>query len=56
MTNPTEGKKIYDAAWRRQLASAIVKGILNYQKLTAPPAVNSPAANTRGAAVTTRAR
>jgi len=36
MTNPTEGKKIYDAVWRRQLASAIVKGILNYQKLTAP--------------------
>jgi N-acetylmuramoyl-L-alanine amidase len=37
MTNPTEGKKIYDAAWRRQLAAAIVKGILNYQKLSAPP-------------------
>jgi N-acetylmuramoyl-L-alanine amidase len=36
MTNPAEGKKIYDAAWRRQMAAAIVKGILNYQKLTAP--------------------
>ena len=56
MTNPTEGKKIYDAAWRRQLAAAIVKGILNYQKLTAPPAASSPAANSRGAAVSTRAR
>jgi N-acetylmuramoyl-L-alanine amidase len=36
MTNPAESKKIYDAAWRRQLAAAIVKGILAYQKLTAP--------------------
>jgi N-acetylmuramoyl-L-alanine amidase len=34
MTNPTEGKKIYDATYRRQMATAIVKGILNYQKLT----------------------
>jgi N-acetylmuramoyl-L-alanine amidase len=39
MTNPTEGKKIYDAAYRKQMASAIVKGILAYQKLTAPTAV-----------------
>jgi N-acetylmuramoyl-L-alanine amidase len=37
MTNPTESKKIYDAAYRQQMAAAIVKGILNYQKLTAPP-------------------
>ena len=36
MTNPTEGKKIYDATYRKQMASAIVKGILAYQKLTAP--------------------
>jgi N-acetylmuramoyl-L-alanine amidase len=42
MTNPTEGKKIYDSAYRRQMAAAIVKGILNYQKLTAP-AVPPPA-------------
>jgi N-acetylmuramoyl-L-alanine amidase len=38
MTNPTEGKKIYDANYRKQMAAAIVKGILNYQRLTAPPA------------------
>jgi N-acetylmuramoyl-L-alanine amidase len=38
MTNPTEGKKIYDAAYRKQMAAAIVKGILAYQKLTAPAA------------------
>ncbi len=36
MTNPTEGKKIYDANYRKQMAAAIVKGILGYQKLTAP--------------------
>jgi len=43
MTNPTEGKRIYDAAWRRQMAAAIVKGILNYQNLAAPPANHPPA-------------
>ena len=44
MTNPTEGKKIYDANYRKQMAAAIVKGILNYQKLTAPAVVpNHPA-------------
>jgi N-acetylmuramoyl-L-alanine amidase len=37
MSNPTEGKKIYDAAYRKQMAAAIVKGIVAYQKLTAPP-------------------
>jgi len=36
MTHPVEGKKIFDADYRRQIAAAIVKGILNYQKLTAP--------------------
>jgi len=41
MTNPTESKKIYDAVWRRQMAAAIVKGILNYQKLTAPTVLPS---------------
>jgi N-acetylmuramoyl-L-alanine amidase len=37
MTNPTEGKNIYSASYRREMAAAIVKGILAYQKLTAPP-------------------
>ena len=41
MTNPAESKKIYDAAWRRQMAAAIVKGILAYQKLTAPAVLPS---------------
>jgi len=44
MTHPVEGKKIFDAGYRRQIAAAIVKGILNYQKLTAPVVV--PAAAT----------
>ena len=37
MTNPDEGKRIFDSGYRRQIAAAIVKGILSYQKLTAPP-------------------
>jgi N-acetylmuramoyl-L-alanine amidase len=36
MTHPVEGKKIFDPAYRKQMAAAIVKGIVNYQKLTAP--------------------
>ena len=36
MTHPTEGKKIFDANYRRQMAAAIVNGILAYQKLTVP--------------------
>ena len=38
MTHSTEGKKIFDSGYRRQMAAAIVKGILSYQKLTAPSA------------------
>ncbi len=37
MTNPSESQKIYDTAYRKRMAAAIVKGILNYQKLTAVP-------------------
>jgi N-acetylmuramoyl-L-alanine amidase len=51
MTHPSEGKRIFDAAYRKQMAAAIVKGIVAYQKLTAPPvpptlatATNRPAA------------
>lgn len=36
MSNPVESKKIYSAAYRRQMAAAIVKGILAYQQLIAP--------------------
>ncbi len=36
MTHPVEGRKIFEAGYRRQIAAAIVKGILNYQKLTSP--------------------
>ncbi|HVU28215.1 MAG TPA: N-acetylmuramoyl-L-alanine amidase [Verrucomicrobiae bacterium] len=39
MTHPAESKKIYDSAYRKQMASAIVKGILAYQKLSAPPTI-----------------
>ena len=37
MSHPVEGKKIFDAGWRQQMAAALVRAILNYQKLTAPP-------------------
>jgi N-acetylmuramoyl-L-alanine amidase len=36
MTHPIEGRKIFSDAYRRQLAQAMVKGILAYQKLTSP--------------------
>jgi N-acetylmuramoyl-L-alanine amidase len=36
MTHPVESKKIYDAGYRSQLAAAIVKGILAYQKVMSP--------------------
>jgi N-acetylmuramoyl-L-alanine amidase len=50
MTHPVEGRKIFGDAYRRQMAQAIVKGLLAYQKMTAPPvsppapATNRPAA------------
>ncbi|HEY4415754.1 MAG TPA: N-acetylmuramoyl-L-alanine amidase [Verrucomicrobiae bacterium] len=37
MSHPIEGKKIFDAGYRKQMAAAIVRGVQNYQKLTAPP-------------------
>jgi N-acetylmuramoyl-L-alanine amidase len=37
MSNPVESKKIFSAAYRRRMAEAIVKGILAYQRLAAPP-------------------
>ena len=39
MTNPAEGRKIFDAAYRQQIAEAITKGILNYLKFAAPAGV-----------------
>ncbi len=43
MTHPFESKQIYSSAYRRQMAQAIVKGILAYQKLTSPPPPALPA-------------
>jgi N-acetylmuramoyl-L-alanine amidase len=37
MTHPVERKKIYNAAYRHQMALAMTKGILAYQKLVSPP-------------------
>jgi N-acetylmuramoyl-L-alanine amidase len=41
MTHPAEGKKIFNEAYRKQLAQQIVKGIQAYQKLTAPAAASA---------------
>jgi len=38
MTHPVEGKKIFDPAYRKQMAAAIVKGILDYKKNIEPAA------------------
>ena len=38
MTNASEAKKIYDLAYRRQMAQAIVEGILAYKNLIEPSA------------------
>jgi N-acetylmuramoyl-L-alanine amidase len=45
MTHPVESKKIYDSAYRRQMAQAIVIGILTYQRLVLPPSPTLPATN-----------
>ena len=45
MSHPVESKKIYDAMYRRQMAQAIVIGILTYQRSVSPPPQTLPAAN-----------
>ncbi|HEX4350061.1 MAG TPA: N-acetylmuramoyl-L-alanine amidase [Verrucomicrobiae bacterium] len=46
MSHPVEGKKIFDAGWRKQMAAAVVRAIVNYQKLTTPPRpANLPVTN-----------
>jgi len=39
MSHPVEGRKIFSTAYRRQLATAILRGIQDYQRLTVPRAV-----------------
>ena len=36
MSNPAEARKIYSAAWRKQLAQSIVTGIKGYRDTVAP--------------------
>ena len=40
MTSPVEGKKIFDANYRSQMATAIVRGIQAYQKAMALPVLH----------------
>lgn len=48
MSHPVEGKRIFDSAWRRQMAAALVRAVVNYERLTAParppvvPVTNRP--------------
>jgi len=43
MTHPTEGRKIFDAGYRRLMARAMVRGILAYQQtIQAPGTKSSP--------------
>ncbi len=37
LSHPVEGAKIFQPAYQQQIAAALVKGILSYQKLIAPP-------------------
>jgi N-acetylmuramoyl-L-alanine amidase len=45
MTHPVESKKIYNAAYRHQMAQAMVIGILTYQKTVLPPPPMLPSTN-----------
>jgi N-acetylmuramoyl-L-alanine amidase len=56
MSHPAEGKKIFDSAYRRQMAAAIVRGILAYQKLTATPTPKTSPADTNKVFGVNRAR
>ena len=39
MSNPAESKRIYDAGYRKQMAQAIVDGVLAYRRQVEPPPV-----------------
>lgn len=54
MTHPVEGKKIFTSDYRKQMASAIVKGVLNYQRLAAPAVPAAPIMKTTSVPATSR--
>ena len=41
MTHPVEGPKIFSASYRKQMAAAIVSGIVAYQKQTGSPELHT---------------
>jgi len=49
LSHPAESRKITTAAYRRQVAAAILKGILDYQRLTAPWPPDTATEGTTGA-------
>ncbi len=48
MSHPVESKRIYNATFRQQMAQAIVKGILAYQKLISLPPPPPPRPTPKG--------
>jgi N-acetylmuramoyl-L-alanine amidase len=40
LTNPKEARRIYDSAYRKKMAQAIVDGILSYQKIVEKPSAS----------------
>jgi len=56
MSHPTEGRKIFDAKYRQQMAAALVKGVLAYQAATAPSAASPASVTNRPAVKTTPAK
>ena len=49
MTHPIEGKRIFDPAYRQDMAAAIVKGLQAYQRATSPVPIPPPSVPTTGA-------
>jgi N-acetylmuramoyl-L-alanine amidase len=47
MTNPSDAKNIYDSAFRKRVAQAIVDGILTYKKTVERPQAGPPATAAR---------
>ena len=42
LSHNIEGRRIFDTGWRKQMASALVRAVLNYQKLTVPHTSGAP--------------
>ena len=50
MSHPVESKQIYDSAYRRRMAAAIISGIMTYKRQVEPPPTPAPPADNRATA------